>query len=76
MSKHEPPQHFKSPEQLKRSAAETTRQLVELVHAYIDARGRVSSSLISRISIDRHFVSLSFVDYPDDFMNLVEWRRR
>jgi hypothetical protein len=76
MSKHEPPQHFKSPDQLKRSIAEATRQLVEAVHAHIDARGRVSSRLTARIAIDDRFVSVSFVDVPDDFMDITEWRRR
>jgi hypothetical protein len=76
MTKHEPPKHFKSPEQLKRSIAEAARQLVEAVRAHIDARGRVSSSLIARIAIDDRFVGVSFVDYPDDFLDLVEWKRR
>jgi hypothetical protein len=77
MSKHHPPQDFKSPEQLKRSIAEAARLLVEAVHAHIDARGRVSSRDVARIVIDHCFVSCSFIDYPDsEFLDLVEWRRR
>ena len=76
MSKHEPPQQFKSRQQLNRSIAETARLLIEQVRARIDARGRVDSSLIARIAIDDRFVSVSFVDYPDEFMDIVEWRRR
>jgi hypothetical protein len=73
VTKHERPQQFKS---LNRSIAETARLLIELVRARIDARGRVSSSLIARIAIDDRFVSASFVDYPDEYMDLGEWKQR
>jgi hypothetical protein len=73
VTKHERIEKFKS---LNRSIAETTRLLTELVRARIDAKGRVSSDLIARIVIDYAYVGVSFVDYPDDFMDLVEWRRR
>jgi hypothetical protein len=56
--------------------AEAARHLIDLVREQIDTRGRVSSSLIARIAIDDRFVSVSFVDVPDDFMDITEWRRR
>jgi hypothetical protein len=59
--------------QLNQSIAKAAHELVRLVRAQIDARG---SSLIARIAIDDRFVGVSFVDYPDEFLGLVEWRRR
>jgi hypothetical protein len=62
--------------QINQSIAEVTRQLIELVRERIDAGGRVSSSSIARIAIDHRFIGVSFVDYPEEFLDLVEWRQR
>jgi hypothetical protein len=70
MTKHERRRQFKTPQQLNRAIAEAAQLLIAQV------RARVSSSLIARITIDDRFVSVSFVDYPDDFLDLVEWRAR
>lgn len=59
--------------QLNQSIAETARQLVELVREHIDARGRVSSDLIARIVIDHNYVALSFIDYPDEYADVIAW---
>ena len=60
--------------QVDRSIAETARLLVELVRERIDAGGRVSPDLIAGIRLAGGFVCVSFCDYPDEFMPLVEWR--
>jgi hypothetical protein len=65
-----------TPKHFRPQIAEAARLLIELVRAHIDARGRVSSDLIARIAIDDRFVGVSFVDYPDEFMDVAEWRRR
>jgi hypothetical protein len=62
--------------QLNQSIAEAARLLVELVREHVDSRGRVDSSLLACIKIDHSFVSASFLDYPDEFGDLVDWRKR
>ena len=58
------------------NVAWAARRLLYLVREQIAARGRVNSNLLSHIKIDCDFVSVSFIDYPGEFMDLVEWRQR
>ena len=76
MTKHERLQQFKSPAAIDAAIAKTARELVKLVRERIDARGRVDPNLIACIKIDYAFVAASYIDYPDDFGDLVNWRRR
>ena len=77
MSKHDLPRISSlPPRKIDAAIAATARQLIALVRQRIDMRGRVNPDLLASIQLDHRYVSASFVDYPDDFSDLVEWRRR
>jgi hypothetical protein len=78
MTKHVFPPKGKSatPAKIDAAIAATARQLIALVRQRIDIRGRVDPDLLASIKLDHGYVSASFIDYPDEYGDIVAWRQQ